>query len=93
MFHQVVSPSRDQGLDFIGVSQPTVFPPGLTDELRSVTFTVRDDDLPEQDELFELRLLITNGHGVTGNLDQANVIVTANDDAHGIFSLATVRKC
>ena len=67
-----------------------MFPAGLTDELRSVTFTVRDDDLPEQDEMSELKLLITNGHGITGNPDQAVVIITANDDAYGIFSLATV---
>ena len=72
------------------MSQPIVFPPGLTDELRTVTFTVRDDDLPEQDEMFELRMLITNGHGVTGNPDVGVVIVTANDDAYGIFSLAAV---
>ena len=87
---QVFSSSGDESLDFIGVSHPIVFPPGLTDELRTVTFTVRDDDLPEQDEMFELRLLITNGHGITGNPDVAVVIVTANDDAYGIFSLAAV---
>ena len=40
--------------------------------------------------MFELRLLITNGHGIPGNPDMVTVIITANDDAYGIFSLVTV---
>ena len=58
--------------------------------IETVTFSVRDDDIPEEDEAFPIQLLVTNGHGVVGIPDMATVIIVANDDAFGIFGFSTV---
>ncbi len=87
-----MSPTGSADLDFIGVSQPVVFPAGLQNEQRSVTFTVRDDNLPEEEEIFQLKILVVNGHGTGGNPDTALVVVNANDDAYGVFSFASVSQ-
>ncbi len=86
----VFTPSNGQQ-DFIGVSQALAFSAGREDARRDVIFTVRDDDLPEQDERFRVRLFVTNGDGDAGDPDSTMVTIRANDDAYGIFSLATVR--
>lgn len=72
------------------MSRPTVFPAGTEVMIKTVMFSVRDDELPEGDEAFPLQLLITNGHGVIGLPDIATVTIVANDDAFGIFGFALV---
>ncbi len=67
-----------------------MFSAGPGREVQSLTFTVQDDDLPEEDEEFQFNLIITNGHGMLGDPDRTKVTVVANDNAYGIFSLATV---
>ena len=78
------------GQDFYGTSQPTVIPAGMAEVERSVLFTVRDDDVPEPDETFNLRLKVTNGDGVVGTPSTATVTVAASDDAFGVFSFVEV---
>ena len=69
-----------------------MFPAGTEVIIQSVTFTVRDDDLPEGDEAFPVQLLVTNGHGVVGAPDIATVVIVANDEAFGIFGFTSVRN-
>ncbi|KAK2175963.1 hypothetical protein NP493_692g00001 [Ridgeia piscesae] len=87
---QILSSTDHGGQDFIGTSQPYVFPAGTEVMIETVTFSVRDDDIPEEDEAFPIQLLVTNGHGVVGIPDMATVIIVANDDAFGIFGFSTV---
>ena len=69
-----------------------MFPAGTEVIIQSVTFTVRDDDLPEGDEAFPVQLLVTNGHGVVGAPDIATVVIVTNDEAFGIFGFTSVRN-
>ena len=78
------------GQDFIGTSQPTVFRPGAETLFHTVVFTVRDDEIPEGDETFTMRLVVSNGDGILGDPRLAQVTIIANDDAYGIFSFANV---
>ena len=83
------SPAIHDGEDFIGTSQPTVFPPGIDEEIRQIIFTINDDTVPEMDETFSLVLRVTNGDGRTVEPTVATVTIIANDDAFGIFSFVS----
>lgn len=75
--------------DFVGSSQVASFAPG-GDLVTSVTFTVNDDEEPEIEETYMFSLsVIGTGHSVTvPNI--ATVIIQANDDAYGLFSITDV---
>ena len=79
----------DSGNDFVGSSQVARYGPreqGVT----SVTFTINDDLEPEPDELFYLRLDPLDPTVRVGPKNSMQVIVRANDDAYGVFSIDEV---
>lgn len=87
---QIVHPTSPVRDDFIGTSQPTVFPAGIGQLERSVFFTVRNDALAEPDETFSIVLKVTNGDGMVGNPNTGTVTIAASDDAFGVFSIEEV---
>ncbi|CAH1797156.1 unnamed protein product [Owenia fusiformis] len=86
---QLQNPSANGGDDFIDISHATVFAPSGGDIVQTVTFTVRDDNIPEADEPFALELFITTGSGTVSEPNLANVIIIANDGAFGTFSFSS----
>lgn len=77
--------------DFVGSSQVASFAPGGS-TVTSVTFTVNDDDEPEIEETYMFSLsMIGTEHTVTVP-NMATVIIQANDDAYGVFSITDVSK-
>ncbi|XP_053406317.1 adhesion G-protein coupled receptor V1-like [Mercenaria mercenaria] len=75
--------------DFVGSSQVAAFAPG-GDNVASVTFMVFDDSEPEIEETYTFTLqAITSGTDVTIP-NMATVIIQANDDAYGVFSITNV---
>ena len=53
-------------------------------------FTVRDDEIPEGDELYILQVRVTNGDGLIGAPDKGTVTIIANDEGFGIFGFISV---
>ncbi|XP_036069486.1 adhesion G-protein coupled receptor V1 isoform X2 [Oryzias melastigma] len=60
--------------------------------MKNITVAVEDDDTPETDEPFYIVLYNATGDAVVYGADKATVIIEANDDANGIFSLEPVEK-
>ena len=79
------------GDDFIGDTQVATFTP--SSGVAYVTFTVRDDDEPENKELFDLRLILINSGMYLGSPNSVSVIVEASDDAFGVFGFVDVSHC
>ena len=79
------------GDDFIGDTQVATFTP--SSGVAYVTFTVRDDDEPENKELFDLRLILINSGMYLGSPNSVSVIVEASDDAYGVFGFVDVSHC
>lgn len=50
-----------------------------------MTFTTINDDVPEPFEIFSLRIVSSDEEVVTGALALAVIMITANDNAAGIF--------
>ena len=71
--------------DFVGDSQVGFFRPGGPDTT-SVTFTVRNDDLPEIAESKFFSLTVIGTDAVVDAPNVAIVVIEANDDAYGFFS-------
>ena len=76
--------------DFVGSSQVASFAPG-GNTVASVTFTVNDDEEPEIEETYVFSLTVMgSAHSVTVP-NMVSVIIQANDDAYGVFSITDVR--
>ncbi|XP_076853827.1 adhesion G-protein coupled receptor V1 [Brachyhypopomus gauderio] len=67
-----------------------VFPYG--EWLKNISVAINDDDIPEADESFHIVLFNTTGDTVVYGQDSALVVIEANDDASGIFSLDATEK-
>ena len=80
--------SNDIGDDFIGDTQVATFTP--TSKVAEATFTVRDDNLPEQQEVFYLNILTLNQDLRLGDPATITVKVAPSDDAFGVFGFAGV---
>lgn len=79
---------NDMGDDFIGDTQVATFTPSSA--VAYVTFTVRDDEEPENKEVFYLRLILINAGLYLGSPNTVMVIVEASDDAFGVFGFVDV---
>ena len=89
--HSYFQVNNNFGNDFVGDNQIATFTPSSS--VAFVTFTVADDDEPENEELFSLRLVIDvlPYNGLTlGTPDTVSVTVAANDDAYGVFGFLEV---
>ena len=78
--------------DFVGSSAATVFSAGLENTTNDVIFTITDDATPEPDEIYDISLEVTNGHGVIGSSNKGQITIVANDEAFGVFRFAEVSK-
>ncbi|KAM6930325.1 adhesion G-protein coupled receptor V1 [Xenentodon cancila] len=59
---------------------------------KNISVAVEDDDTPETDEPFYIVLYNATGDTVVYGADTATVVIEANDDANGIFSLESKEK-
>ncbi|XP_059910296.1 adhesion G-protein coupled receptor V1 [Gadus macrocephalus] len=59
---------------------------------KNVSVATEDDDLPETDEPFHILLFNATGDAVVYGVHTATVVIEANDDANGIFSLDPTEK-
>ncbi|NWQ77266.1 GPR98 protein, partial [Columbina picui] len=78
--------------DFVpsGKSSVILFDVGESEQNLSVY--INDDDTPETDETFYIFLMNSTGDTVIFKAGVATVIIEANDDPNGIFSLETLEK-
>lgn len=61
-----------------------------TSKITAVTFTVRDDDKPEDKETFYLRLFLIDFSILLGDPNVLTVTIEASDDAYGVFGFLDV---
>ncbi|XP_054843539.1 adhesion G-protein coupled receptor V1 [Eublepharis macularius] len=59
---------------------------------RNITVFINDDDIPESDETFYIILFNSTGDTVVYGSGMATLIIEANDDPNGIFSLESIVK-
>nr|XP_056705119.1 adhesion G-protein coupled receptor V1 [Euleptes europaea] len=80
------------GEDFIFSEQSGVllFDVGIREQ--NITLFINDDDVPESDETFYIILFNSTGDTVVYESGTATVIIEANDDPNGIFSLESTVK-
>uniref|UniRef100_A0A8C5P4D2 Adhesion G-protein coupled receptor V1 n=1 Tax=Jaculus jaculus TaxID=51337 RepID=A0A8C5P4D2_JACJA len=78
--------------DFVPVEkgQSLVFEVGSREQ--SISVHVKDDDIPETDEPFYIVLFNSTGDTVVNLHRTATVIIEANDDPNGVFSLEPIDK-
>ncbi|XP_017551078.2 adhesion G-protein coupled receptor V1 isoform X2 [Pygocentrus nattereri] len=60
--------------------------------MKNISVVVMDDDIPETDEAFYIVLFNATGDTVVYGQHTATVVIEANDDANGIFSLDAAEK-
>ncbi|KAG7490788.1 G-protein coupled receptor 98 [Solea senegalensis] len=60
--------------------------------VKNISVAVEDDDTPETDEPFHVLLFNATGDAVVYGAHTATVVIEANDDANGIFSLESAEK-
>ncbi|XP_068617051.1 adhesion G-protein coupled receptor V1 [Brachionichthys hirsutus] len=60
--------------------------------MKNISVAVEDDNIPETDEPFYIVLYNATGDAVVYGADAATVVIEANDDANGIFSLESTEK-
>ncbi|XP_051498511.1 adhesion G-protein coupled receptor V1 [Apus apus] len=80
------------GGDFVpsGKSSFILFDVGEREQ--SLSVYINDDDIPETDEMFYIFLFNSTGDTVIFKAGVATVIIKANDDPNGIFSLEPLEK-
>ncbi|XP_077457045.1 adhesion G-protein coupled receptor V1 [Stigmatopora argus] len=59
---------------------------------KNISVAIEDDNIPETDESFFIVLYNATGDAVVYGTDRAVVVIEANDDANGIFSLQQTEK-
>ena len=69
---------------------PVIFADGQTSA--EVVVSITDDSIPEIDEEFQMMLVSTTGDSVIRQPDTTTVIIAANDDPMGIFSIAETSR-
>ncbi|XP_040011455.1 adhesion G-protein coupled receptor V1 [Xiphias gladius] len=60
--------------------------------MKNISVAVEDDSTPETDEPFYIVLYNATGDAVVYGAHTATVVIEANDDANGIFSLESIEK-
>ncbi|XP_078413685.1 adhesion G-protein coupled receptor V1 [Cetorhinus maximus] len=79
--YELVSVSNQS--DFIPGSGELIFEPGDKDAV--IAINILDDGIPEEDEIFAVRLTNAKGGAEIGSNDQVTIVIQSNDDAHGII--------
>ncbi|MED6250420.1 Adhesion G-protein coupled receptor V1 [Ataeniobius toweri] len=78
--------------DFTILTNSTLLVYDVGDWMKNISLVIEDDDIPETDEPFYIILYNATGDAVVYATDTATVVIEANDDANGVFSLETVEK-
>jgi hypothetical protein len=78
----------DIGNDFVGNTQVATFTSNTS--ISYVTFTVRDDNEPENTEVFQMKLVPITNDITLGQPNTLSVTIAANDDAFGVFGFMDV---
>ncbi|XP_010295475.1 PREDICTED: G-protein coupled receptor 98-like [Phaethon lepturus] len=78
--------------DFVPSGKSSVILFDVGEREQNLTVYINDDDTPETDETFYIFLLNSTGDTVVFEAGVATVIIEANDDPNGIFSLETLEK-
>ncbi|NXF82786.1 GPR98 protein, partial [Sclerurus mexicanus] len=78
--------------DFVPSGKNSVIWFDVGEREQNLSVYINDDDTPETDEAFYIFLLNSTGDTVIFNAGVATVIIEANDDPNGIFSLEPLEK-
>ncbi|XP_041793349.1 adhesion G-protein coupled receptor V1 isoform X2 [Chelmon rostratus] len=78
--------------DFTMLSNDTLLVYEVGEWMKNISVVVEDDNIPETDEPFYIVLYNATGDAVVYGADTATVVIEANDDANGIFSLEALEK-
>ncbi|KAI8777860.1 G-protein coupled receptor 98, partial [Biomphalaria glabrata] len=88
-FNIIVEVENDLDGDFVGVTQVASVPAGVTGGT-NVVFSAKADGIPEDDELFYMRLYALDPSILVSSPNRLAVTVKANDNAFGVFSISEV---
>ncbi|XP_051279685.1 adhesion G-protein coupled receptor V1 isoform X2 [Dicentrarchus labrax] len=78
--------------DLTMLSNDTLLVYDVGEWMKNISVAVEDDNIPETDEPFYIVLYNATGDAVVYGADTATVVIEANDDANGIFSLEAIEK-
>ncbi|XP_014844179.1 PREDICTED: G-protein coupled receptor 98 isoform X1 [Poecilia mexicana] len=78
--------------DFTLLTNSTLLVFDVGEWTKSISVAIEDDDIPETDEPFYIVLYNATGDAVVHGADTAKVVIEANDDANGVFSLEPEEK-
>ncbi|XP_028834405.1 adhesion G-protein coupled receptor V1 isoform X2 [Denticeps clupeoides] len=78
--------------DFLLLSNESILTFDVFVWMRNISVMAADDNIPETDETFYIILFNATGDAVVYGKDTASVVIEANDDANGIFSLDPMEK-
>ncbi|KAJ7406541.1 G-protein coupled receptor 98 isoform X1 [Willisornis vidua] len=78
--------------DFVPSEKSNVISFAVGEREQNLSVYINDDDTPETDEAFYIFLLNSTGDTVIFKAGVATVIIEANDDPNGIFSLEPLEK-
>ncbi|XP_068166577.1 adhesion G-protein coupled receptor V1 [Antennarius striatus] len=78
--------------DLVLLSNDTLLVYDVGEWAKNISVAVEDDSIPETDEPFYIVLYNATGDAVVYGADTATVVIEANDDANGIFSLESIEK-
>ena len=70
---------------YSGGEETLVFANGVSEQ--TITIYVTNDTIPEGDETLSIKLTRNSGSTVIGDPNTLEVVIRANDDAYGVFSL------
>ncbi|XP_030273384.1 adhesion G-protein coupled receptor V1 isoform X2 [Sparus aurata] len=78
--------------DLTVLSNDTLLVFDVGEWMKNISVAVEDDNIPETDEPFYIVLYNATGDAVVYGADKATVVIEANDDANGIFSLEAIER-
>ncbi|KAG8524634.1 Adhesion G-protein coupled receptor V1 [Galemys pyrenaicus] len=78
--------------DFVPVEKGEMLVFAVGSREKNISIFVNEDDIPETDEVFYIILFNSTGDTVVYQHGTATVIIEANDDPNGIFSLEPIDK-
>ncbi|KAJ8380590.1 hypothetical protein SKAU_G00013680 [Synaphobranchus kaupii] len=91
VMYQITNGDTSPG-DIIPLSNDTTLVFHFGEWMKNISVATVDDDIPETDEPFYIILYNATGDAVVYGADTATVVIEANDDANGIFSLEPVAR-
>ncbi|MBN3308256.1 GPR98 protein, partial [Amia calva] len=91
VMYQIAGGDASAG-DFISEDSGNILIFEIGEWMKNMSVAVVDDNIPETDENFYIILYNATGDAVVHGADMATVVIEANDDANGIFSLETTEK-